>query len=522
MGKGAAIVLSLIFLSTFSLILLYYQSATSAEICLDSLNIGTTDIVSALLSRQLSIDIYLKIYGKGLISVPVKDLLLKVYLEDIYLGTVESIGGFSIPSSGNVETVHLLATLDLSHISLSKIQTLVSTIQEYNREVKIRLTGYADVIFMIFTLSIPLSIEQYYIIGTQKPVIEVTWNATSALPGDSVAFTAYVENAYRGHELSGTLTLIVKEDLPFVADKEAQRYTIDVSLQPRMQTSIIKTFDVYYTDNLRGFFIEALWNGEKVYTMPSSYPPRLEVYQPQLKILDAYWVSDSMKVYSVKEGDLVHANVLVSAYGDFSDIVIFEVKSDKIMLPDETVISKSYSVSLSSGETKLLSLSFIAQRDPFSRGYYMKVSWKTDSWTMETSYPPRLSVVTEATPSPPTEGYLSVVDYYWTSYSPYGTQVYEVSDKTPIYAHLIIKAVGGPYTGVVKLEVRQDNIALPDITVASISKTLQLSENEQYDLCISFTAEHHFYSRGYFMRATWNNTTWEMPNSYPPRLSVHS
>jgi hypothetical protein len=39
-------------------------------------------------------------------------------------------------------------------------------------------------------------------------------------------------------------------------------------------------FDVKYATErvFRGYFIEVILNGQKIYTMPSEYPPRLATY----------------------------------------------------------------------------------------------------------------------------------------------------------------------------------------------------------------------------------------------------
>jgi len=141
-ARKAAIIFILLAVASFLIYLgLLYVSAVSAKYSISRINLlNVSDPVRAILSRQLDIDLYLSIEGRGPLSVPVKSLSGQVYLEDKYVGNIRSAEPFKIPASGAV-TAHLTFHLDLSGISVSDIQYIVNSISSHGGEVKIGFDG---------------------------------------------------------------------------------------------------------------------------------------------------------------------------------------------------------------------------------------------------------------------------------------------------------------------------------------------------------------------------------------------
>jgi len=115
------------------------------------------------------------------------------------------------------------------------------------------------------------------------------------------------------------------------------------------------------------------------------------------QIVDAYWIVGGVRVTQAKVGQTVQAHILVKAAGGpiEGDLTI-RVKKDMVLL-DTVFIYGSTHVSLKEGESVGLFLSFTADQksDLLFRGFFIHVdftSWE-NSWTMPSSYPPRLKVV---------------------------------------------------------------------------------------------------------------------------------
>ena len=260
---------------------------------------------------------------------------------------------------------------------------------------------------------------------------------------------------------------------------------------------------------------------------------KLAGYTPagSLGITDAYWVANGNRVYSVKPSTLVHAFITITGNPNYDGEVTVTVKQDNKGLPDTTVISRNYYVSLSSEQSRTVELTFTPEYHSYSRGYYIKVSWSGGSWTMESYYPPRLSVIkptpiytytpTYTPTQTPTQvqgtGTLYVMDAYWIAN---GVKVTSIPENTVVTGYVIIQAVGGSYDGTVTLKVIHDNKGTPDTITKTQNFVVNLKSGETYDLTITFLPEYHWYSRGYFLKASWSDGSWTMPKSYPPRLSV--
>jgi len=121
---------------------------------------------------------------------------------------------------------------------------------------------------------------------------------------------------------------------------------------------------------------------------------KLGSYTPtgSLRITNAYWMESGNRVYSVEPPALVYAFVTISGNPSYEGKVTVMIKQDNKGLPDTTVISQKYYVSLSSEQSRTIELTFTPEYHSYSRGYFLKASWGGGSWTMSKSYPPRLLV----------------------------------------------------------------------------------------------------------------------------------
>ncbi len=518
-GKGkkiAVILLILLVASFFGYIVAYYISATSIEISVQSFNFKNADIISAILSRKVNLDVYLRVRGRGPLTVNVKAFSARIYIEDIYAGIVRDSEGFSVPAGGS-ETVHLDLILDLSTLNLDDINRLISVLEA--GEVEISLKGWIDVILLFTTVTVPFSYTRYMLIGSGQPeVYSATWDRAVASVGESVNFNVIINNKYRGTILSGKLTVAIMEDVKLGFDREAARYDFQVQLNPGESRQFSHSFKVYAYKNTRGFYIKVYWEGKEIYNMPNSYPPRLEVKGAgSIEVIDAYWIINGIKKYTCTLGNQVEAHVTIRATGgSVNGIITLKIRKDIALAPDKDFVSKDFPISLKEGETKELILTFTPDETSSNkmRGYFIELEGLA-SWTMSNSYPPRLKVESEAV-----AGQLSLINVYWTVN---GIRVTECKVNDKVTAHVVVKAEGGYVKGTLTVKIRKDIPWVPDQDYKVIDVLIDLSEGQTLDINIVFYPDTPTSAtlRGYFIQLE-GLITWTMQSDYPPRLKVTS
>jgi len=237
-------------------------------------------------------------------------------------------------------------------------------------------------------------------------VLSVTWfvggrEAYVARVGETVV--ARVVLRAEGGKVSGTLWVRIRKDTPFAPDTDftGQSYSLDLAMGTGGETSLSFVPDKASGTDLRGYFIRVFLDGVEIWEMPNSYPPRLRVESIRYgspQVSDAYWTIGGVRVTQAKVGDTVYARVVIKAIGGAVEgELTIRVRKDRVAVGDIDHTSRSFHISLAEGQSVELSLSFTAdQKSSLTfRGFFIQVdltSWST-SWTMPSSYPPRLKVV---------------------------------------------------------------------------------------------------------------------------------
>ena len=504
---------------------LLYFSATSAKVRIS--NIGFHEIpdpLEALLSRQIDIDVYFDIEGRGMVSIPVKSLQGQVYIENVYAGSVKAIEPFMIPASGT-STAHLIFHLDLKSISQEDIQDITSSISSHSGEVKIRFDGYVELIVLFFTVTIPVSRNVYVLTVSDAPkVSSMGWDSTSAYVGEPVGFHVTVENTFRGSPINGVLDLIVVEDVKLAPDVNAKVYHFPIQLSPGESKTLSDIFVPYKNPSTRGFFLKVQWGTNTLAEQDNNYPPRLRILERTLEgtlnLVDVYWTVNDEVVTSCVIGEEVKAHVVVKAVnGPVSGTITIKIRKDIAYAPDTNFKVKSFDVFLGRDESKEYIVTFKPDEASTGnlRGYFVEIEGDL-SWTMESSYPPRLKVNEKET----TGGIPSLQDVWWTVNDEVVT---EAKQGQTVKAHIKIKAEGGNVEGTVTIRIRKDIALLPDEDYKVQSFHISLSKDQVIELTVTFTASEKsgLTFRGYFIQIDFNSwgTTWTMRNSYPPRLKVN-
>ncbi len=234
------------------------------------------------------------------------------------------------------------------------------------------------------------------------------------------------------------------------------------------------------------------------------------------QIVSYKWTVNGRDVTTSTANSRVTGIMLIRAEQRFGYTLTLEARQDRALLSDVSASSESYPLVMQPGETKELSVDFVAESGITVRGYFLSLRWSGKQWQMPADYPPRLAMAQSA--AQPPAGSITVEDAYW---SVGASRVTSVASPTQVTVNLVVRA-SGAYTGAVTVEIRKDIIGLPDTSVTSRQYNVALSSGQTQTLTLLFTAQKETGSRGYFVQVTWSSGAWTMPDSYPPRLTVTS
>ena len=434
------------------------------------------------------------------------------------MGSVSSSEPFTVPTSGT-NTAHLTFHLNLATISLEDIQQVVSSISAHNGEVKIGFDGYVESIILFSPITMPISHSVYALTVSDAPeVVSLQWDSTSCYVGDSVGFDVTVRNPFRGSSVEGVLDVIVREDVALGFDMNARVYHFAVNLAPGQSHTFSDVFMPYRESSTRGFFLKTMWGLGILAEQNSMYPPRLAVIEGTLSLVSVYWTVDGRVVESAESGDKVTAHVTVSASrAAVDDSLTVRIRKDIAAWPDNDFKGVSFVVSLEKDESREYVVTFTPDEPSGGslRGYLVELE-DAVSWTMQSAYPPRLTV----TPGP-ARGTPSVIDSSWTTAS---GRVNEVLKGERVQAHVRIKAVGGDIGGSATIRIRKDIPYALDEDHKVQTHQISLIADQTTELVMTFTASESTSSsfRGYFVQVDFSRSgsSWTMDSSYPPRLAV--
>ena len=373
-------------------------------------------------------------------------------------------------------------------------------------------------------------------------VDEVYWTVnedrtTSCEVGDLVE--AHIRISAENAALDDEITVKIRRDLALLPDTNVASESYRIVLDRNQETEIVVEFSPSEASglSLRGYFVEV--EGDVGWTMNDDYPPRLSVNEEQQGspvVVDAWWTTSSGVVSSVTRGETVTGHILFEASGgDINSQLLIHVRKDIALQSDQDLETYSGTLSLLEDQQKEITFSYEAEDSPGAsfRGYFLQVDYTSigEIWTMDNSYPPRLTVTDEVEepeqpstpeePEQPREGTPSIVDVWWTVNEQIVTSSQQ--DQT-VTAHVEIMANGGFVSGSITVRVRKDIPYLSDEDHVIQSFTVSLDEGQSGVASVSFTAAEKtgWTFRGYFIQVDFDSwgTSWTMESDYPPRLQV--
>ena len=118
-------------------------------------------------------------------------------------------------------------------------------------------------------------------------------------------------------------------------------------------------------------------------------------------VKEAYWQVDGQKVSTSSLSQEVEAHVVVEATEQYVGSIVVKVRKDARMWFDSDFKVDTIPVDLAGGDEKSIELSFTPDETSHGtvtglRGYFIEVEFRATrtTYTMENSYPPRLTVTT--------------------------------------------------------------------------------------------------------------------------------
>jgi hypothetical protein len=196
----------------------------------------------------------------------------------------------------------------------------------------------------------------------------------------------------------GHLEINIKKDVQYYKDEVVYTTSIPLNVDAGQNQS----FEINFTPQeasegrLEGYFAELVLDGESIYTMPSSYPPRLKVLKAKLSVADVKWFVWDLEVTNAEIGDRVTGVLyLTVSNANLSGLLELVAKRDLQLGPDEDVTRRSYHLSMPAGSSFNVSVDFDAAyvTERVFRGYFLELLLNGDKvYTMPSSYPPRLTV----------------------------------------------------------------------------------------------------------------------------------
>jgi len=118
-------------------------------------------------------------------------------------------------------------------------------------------------------------------------------------------------------------------------------------------------------------------------------------------VQDAFWEIGDQTVTTTRVGQEVEAHIVVRASEEYVGSIVVKIKKDINLWPDSDYHIQTFPVNIRGGETEDLTVSFMPDQASSGgfrglKGYFIEVDFQASgtTWTMENTYPPRLTVTT--------------------------------------------------------------------------------------------------------------------------------
>jgi hypothetical protein len=118
-------------------------------------------------------------------------------------------------------------------------------------------------------------------------------------------------------------------------------------------------------------------------------------------VQDAFWRVGDQTVTTARVGQDAEAHVVVRATEEYVGSIVVKIRKDVHLWSDSDYHMQTFPVNIRGGESEDLTVSFTPDQASVEgfrglNGYFIQVDFQATgtTWTMENTYPPRLTVVT--------------------------------------------------------------------------------------------------------------------------------
>jgi hypothetical protein len=118
-------------------------------------------------------------------------------------------------------------------------------------------------------------------------------------------------------------------------------------------------------------------------------------------VKEAYWLVNGDRASTSSLGQEVEAHIVVQAIEQHVGSIVVKIRKDARLWFDSDFAVDTIPVDLAGGDEKTIDLSFTPDETSHGsitglRGYFIEIEFRATrtTWTMENSYPPRLTVTT--------------------------------------------------------------------------------------------------------------------------------
>ena len=373
---------------------LIYLSASTADFQISVSLTEKVDYQKISNEKSFPLRFTLEVTGTGPISSSAENLYADVFIEDIYIGTLETTRNIiEIPASDS-ETFYLRFIQDTATISDSDFRYILNSIEEHHGELKVDVNGEIKPKILLFSIKKDLS-SAFYFLDEDRPVIDkLSWDNDSCGLGKEVYYEVEVRNVYRGSRIEGILSVDILFDTYFGDSALEEPSVFVVSLGPGEVKSFSNEFNPATGSR---YVLSCEWDNELIVVEDEDSIQQLIVYEGTLSLLDVYWEVGGVRVSTARINDNVKAHVILTANSaGVSDYIIMKVRKDIAYASDIDLAMQSFPFLIFKNETEDCVISFYPdEASGFTfRGYFIQIFFSDDtSWLMDTLYPPRLKVV---------------------------------------------------------------------------------------------------------------------------------
>jgi hypothetical protein len=117
-------------------------------------------------------------------------------------------------------------------------------------------------------------------------------------------------------------------------------------------------------------------------------------------IKEAYWLVDGQETSTGNIGEEVKAHIVIETAEQYEGSIVVRIRKDVRLWPDVDFAVSTIPVIIAGGHQETVNIAFTPDEATHGwliglRGYFLEVEFKATgtTWTMENSYPPRLTIV---------------------------------------------------------------------------------------------------------------------------------